>query len=140
MADPASIRSATVGDLPRVLDLDHVKERADDLERAVIEGRCSVAVESGSIVGLSVAGTFFGFDFLDLLLVDPSHRRRGIGMALVHAWEEGARTPKLFTSTNQSNLPMQRLCERLGYVRSGVIEHLDEEDPEIVYFKPAPDR
>jgi hypothetical protein len=30
---------------------------------------------------------------------------------------------------------MQRLCERLGYVRSGWIENLDEGDPEIIYSK-----
>ena len=136
----ASIRTATPADLPRLVELDPVRERADDLERAVIEGRCRVAVVSGSIVGHCVAGTFFGYDFLKLLLVDPSRRRLGIGTALVQAWEAGARTPKLFTSTNESNLPMQRLCEGLGYVRSGVIEHLDEGDPELVYFKAAPDR
>lgn len=30
---------------------------------------------------------------------------------------------------------MQRLCEKLGFVRSGYIENLDEDDPEIVYCK-----
>ena len=47
---------------------------------------------------------------------------------------------KLFTSTNESNTPMQRLCEQLGFVRSGRIENLDEGDPEIVYFKRLPER
>jgi hypothetical protein len=42
---------------------------------------------------------------------------------------------KLFTSTNQSNTVMQTLCEKLGYVRSGWIENLDDDDPEIIYFK-----
>ncbi len=140
MADNVSIRRATYDDLPRMLDLDPVKERADDLERAVAEGRSRVAVVSGRIVGFSVAGTFFGHDFLDLLLVDPSHRRNGIGTALVHDWEDAARTPKLFTSTNESNEPMRRLCEAVGFVHSGMIQHLDENDPEIVYFKSAPER
>ena len=30
---------------------------------------------------------------------------------------------------------MQRLYERLGCVRCGIIEHLDEGDPDLVYFK-----
>jgi hypothetical protein len=35
---------------------------------------------------------------------------------------------------------MQRVCDALGFVRSGRIENLDEGDPEIVYFKrPAGD-
>ena len=41
----------------------------------------------------------------------------------------------MFTSTNQSNLPMQRLCDRLGYVKSGYVENLDEGDPELIYVK-----
>ena len=39
---------------------------------------------------------------------------------------------KLFTATNQSNLPMQHRLESLGYVRSGVILDLDPDDPELV--------
>jgi hypothetical protein len=30
---------------------------------------------------------------------------------------------------------MQRLCEGLGCVRTGLIENLDEGDPEVYYFK-----
>jgi hypothetical protein len=30
---------------------------------------------------------------------------------------------------------MQRLCERLRYVRSALIEHLDEGNPEVIHFK-----
>jgi len=43
---------------------------------------------------------------------------------------------KLFTSTNLSNLPMQSLLAQLNFKLSGVIENLDEGDPELVYFKP----
>jgi len=45
------------------------------------------------------------------------------------------RTPKLFTSTNQSNVPMQGLLATLEFARSGLIENLDDGDPELVYFK-----
>ena len=30
---------------------------------------------------------------------------------------------------------MQALCEKLGFVKSGWIDNLDEGDPEIIYFK-----
>ena len=140
MTDDVSIRRATSEDLPRMLDLDPVKQRADDLERAVAGRNARVALVSGRIVGFSVAGIFFGHDFLELLLVDPPYRRHGVGTALVLDWEYAARAPKLFTSTNESNESMQRLCEAMGFVRSGVIQNLDEGDPEIVYFKPAPER
>ena len=60
--------------------------------------------------------------------------RREVGALLRHM-ELCCRTPKLFTSTNQSNLSMQSLLAKLGYESSGLIHNLDEGDPEIVYFK-----
>lgn len=33
---------------------------------------------------------------------------------------------------------MRRLLERQGFVESGVIEHLDDGDPELVYFCQCP--
>src|SRR5437763_4473704 len=98
----------------------------DHIRGAINDGRCLVGQIGGDAVGFCVSGLFYGFDFLELLVVAESWRRRGIGRALVEAWEDRAASPKVFTSTNQSNLPMQRLCESLGFVRSGIIENLDE--------------
>jgi ribosomal protein S18 acetylase RimI-like enzyme len=78
---------------------------------------------------------FFELPFIELLIVHPSFRRQGIGTALMQHLEMISTPGKLFTSTNVSNERMQRLCERLGYVRSGIIENLDEDDPELFYFK-----
>jgi hypothetical protein len=64
-----------------------------------------------------------------------NNRRNGAGAALVKHIESLCQTPKLFTSTNLSNLPMQSLLAKLGYILSGVIHNLDEGDPELVYFK-----
>jgi RimJ/RimL family protein N-acetyltransferase len=44
-------------------------------------------------------------------------------------------TPKLFSSTNQSNRPMQALFAKVGFEQSGRIDNLDPNDPEIVYYK-----
>jgi GNAT superfamily N-acetyltransferase len=70
-----------------------------------------------------------------MLYVDANFRRAGAGSALLKHLESICRTSKLFTSTNLSNLPMQSLLAKTGYVLSGVIHNLDEGDPEIVYFK-----
>lgn len=67
--------------------------------------------------------------------MEPAHRRHGVATALMRHVESICPTAKLFTSTNESNTPMQRLCKTLGFVRSGWIENLDEGDPEIIYFK-----
>jgi ribosomal protein S18 acetylase RimI-like enzyme len=70
-----------------------------------------------------------------MLYIDSDYRRCGAGAALLRHMESLCKTAKLFTSTNLSNLPMQSLLTKLGYVLSGVIHNLDEGDPEIVYFK-----
>jgi GNAT superfamily N-acetyltransferase len=79
--------------------------------------------------------SFFEQFYVRLLLVHPEFRRHGLATALMRAAELACQTGKMFTSTNQSNLPMQRLCDRLGFVRSGFVENLDEGDPELIYVK-----
>ena len=69
------------------------------------------------------------------VVVRPERRRRGVASALIRAVEAASPTPKLFTSTNRSNTAMQAVCASLGFVPSGVIDNLDDGDPELVYFK-----
>ena len=78
-------------------------------------------------------GHFFGRDFVSLVIVDAGARRLGLASALFQAAEASATTRQLFTSTNRSNSPMRALLDRRGYQEAGVITHLDEGDPEIVF-------
>ena len=79
--------------------------------------------------------SFFGRAFVELLIVHPACRRRGVASALMRHLEAICPGDRLFTSTNRSNAAMQRLCDSLGFQHSGVIENLDDGDPEIVYVK-----
>lgn len=89
-----------------------------------------------TVVGYVVAdASFFGYPFVWLVVVGAAHRRRGIATALMRHAESMFPPGKRFTSTNESNLGSQRLLESLGYRRSGLIENLDEGDPEIIYYK-----
>ncbi len=110
--------------------------RRQFLVDAVAAGQCTVARIEGGVAGFVVLDrSFFDQRFVSLLRVADEYRRQGIGTALMRHGESVCRGEKLFTSTNESNLPMQRLCERLGFRRSGYVENLDEGDPEIIYFK-----
>ena len=110
--------------------------RRNLITQTVKQDQGYVAHQENQIVGfLLMHQRFFELPFIELLLVHPSFRRQGIGTALMQHIETISSPGKLFTSTNLSNEPMQRLCERLGYIRSGIIEHLDENDPELFYFK-----
>lgn len=135
-----SIRPGVEADIEALCSLDLVarqdNERRGFIRREVVSGNCFVAVIDKTVVGYGVLSyTFYHNGCIDMIYIDSDHRRRGAGAALLKHMESLCKTPKLFTSTNLSNLPMQSLLAKLGYVLSGVIHNLDEGDPEIVYFK-----
>ncbi len=70
-----------------------------------------------------------------MLMVQEAYRRKGIATALMKRLEEICNTAKLFTSTNESNAPMQALMARMSYEPSGIVYNLDAGDPELFYFK-----
>ncbi len=134
------IRLAALDDIGKICAIDaRVPDdpgRQPFIERSVASGDCYVAADGDTIQGYAVFDhSFFEQPFVSMLNVDATQRRRGIGAALMGRIESICPGEKLFTSTNESNTPMQRLCEQLGFTRSGQIENLDEGDPEIVYFK-----
>jgi len=95
-----------------------------------------VALRENAVVGYAeVAPAFFGRQFVSLLSVHPGHRRQGLATALMKAVESRCKESKLFTSTNLSNQPMQSLLANMGYRLCGVVEELDEGDPELVFVK-----
>ena len=135
-----SIRPAVENDIEVLCTLDHIARRKDErrefIRREVAAGNCFVAVMNEIVIGYGVLNyNFYDNGCIDMLYIDSDHRRCGAGAALLKHMESRCRTSKLFTSTNLSNLPMQSLLAKLGYVESGVIHNLDEGDPEIVYFK-----
>ncbi len=134
------VEEATESDLNALCAIDRLiigsGERRSFLSGAIASRHCFKASIDGQPRGFMVLEeTFYGHAFISFLIVHPGHRREGIASALIEHAESIAPTDKLFTSTNESNVEMQYLCEALGFVRSGNIENLDEEDPEIVYFK-----
>ena len=134
------IRQAVEGDVETLCLLDLIarqeNERRESIRRWVAAANCYVAVAGEDVIGYGVLNyTFYYQGCIDMLYVRSDHRRRGAGAALLGHMETLCQTPKLFTSTNLSNLPMQSLLAKSGYGLSGVIHNLDDDDPEIVYFK-----
>lgn len=133
-----AIRLATPADLDAVIGIAPAgAERRDAIAEWVQAGQCHVAWQQGRAVGYVVlTRNFFRAPFIEMLVVSPATRRQGIGRALVeHCIGLVPGDGKLWTSTNQSNLPMQALLPQLGFVRTGRIEHVDEGDPELVYLR-----
>jgi ribosomal protein S18 acetylase RimI-like enzyme len=138
----SSIRDAASGDMSRVVALDTVAagggtERRASIERWVADGSMRVAVAADEIVGYCVTErAFFGQWFVAVLMVAESARGHGIGAELLLDAQRRQETAKLFTSTNLSNQPMQRLLARLGWRSVGIVYGLDEGDPELFYLAP----
>ncbi|WP_364308010.1 GNAT family N-acetyltransferase [Paenarthrobacter nitroguajacolicus] len=113
--------------------------RRGQLRKWLASGSVRVATRDGSPVGYTVIEpSFFGNDFLVLIVVGEQHRKVGIGQLLMGDVESRTRDTKLFTSTNLSNQVMQRLLARRGWVSAGMVFGLDEGDPELFYLFPQP--
>lgn len=136
------VRLATEIDVAALIALDsvakHEPQRAAQIRAWCGQGDCYLAEEQDVVMGYGVLHYhFFGCGFIEMLMVGERYRRRGVGQALITALKSHCRHPKLFTSTNRSNLPMQRLLLNAGFVASGQIDNLDDGDPEQVFFIPA---
>ena len=137
-----TIDLAIPADIDALFALD-LAAAAGDVERRaaiaewVVAGEVHIARRNGRAVGyVALTRSFFRSPFIELLMVAPSERRAGIGSALVeHCIRLTPAGSKLWTSTNQSNTPMQALLPHLGFEKCGMFEHLDPGDPELIYIR-----
>ena len=134
------IRRGNVSDVEAISAFDLVavrdEKRRQFIQRSVASSTCYVAVYENEVIGYGVLSyTFYDNGLIEMLYVNSNHRRRGVATALLRHLESLCETPKLFTSTNRSNLAMQSLLVESGYELSGVIQNLDESDPELVFYK-----
>lgn len=135
-----SIRPAVENDVEMLCSFDLIaqseNERREFIRCVVTSGESFVALKDEKVIGYAVLNyTFYHNGCVEMLYIHSDYRRSGAGAALLQHIEPLCKTPKLFASTNLSNLPMQSLLAKLNYVLSGVIHNLDDDDPEIVYFK-----
>jgi GNAT superfamily N-acetyltransferase len=133
-------RTATLADLSYCLRADALAgvslDRTKYLQTVLVDGGCFVGGRSQEAEGILIsAETFFSRPFVSLLFIEEPARRQGLASGLMTAAEAKYPGRQLFTSTNQSNLPMQTLLQRRGYLPAGVILHLDPGDAELIFMK-----
>jgi ribosomal protein S18 acetylase RimI-like enzyme len=101
-----------------------------------------VADESGDVIGYAYAA-IEGYDYMSLrgpagilhdVIVDPAHRRSGVGRLLLDAtlsYLKSRGAPRVVLSTAEQNAPAQRLFASLGFRRTMIemTRELDDAKP-----------
>jgi len=138
---PVETRVAGVVDLVSVLACDPLASAGDaDRETAIAsavhDARCRIGLVEGAVAGFAVTSprSFFGRDFVDLLVVAVSQRRGGVGRSLLRAVLAAATSRTVWTSTNRSNAAMRALLADEDWEFSGELAGLDDGDPELFFF------
>jgi ribosomal protein S18 acetylase RimI-like enzyme len=131
---------AQLSDLDQIVQIDKEvignDSRREYIKKSIEEARCIVAKNQNCIAGFLIYEThFFESSFISLIIVSPRERRKGHATSLMESFVAISPTDKIFSSTNKSNLTMQKVFLANGFVESGYIENLDEGDPEYIYFK-----
>ena len=135
--EKVSLRLATENDRSLLVTFDDYCLKAEGkIVKAISDGECFTVLANGRAVGFVIFDyRFFDRGWIELLILGENDRGKGIGGQVFDLLCKQCRTDKLFTSTNRSNLPIQRALTKAGFTFAGEIDGLDEGDPELFYYK-----
>lgn len=134
------IRTPKPGEYINLLGIDRAAHSPtlgrNDAKKMIKDRRVALAFLDGKPVGFLVWNQhFFGRHFVESVLVNPSVRRQGIARELLRWMDRRFKGNEVFSSTNRSNIAMQKVFKQAGYIRVGTITHLDPGDPEWIYCR-----
>ena len=118
------------------------EERAGAFIKSHLERHHLIVAEAEQdIVGLLAYRTdWFQCTLVSLVVVREDFRRRGIAREFFKAVEAVSPTPRLFTSTEETNAVSIRMHAALGFAPSGHIDNLPQGPRELVFYKRIPPR
>jgi GNAT superfamily N-acetyltransferase len=100
-----------------------------------------VAEARGEVVGfLAYRTDWFQCTFVSLVVVREDFRRRGIAREFFAAVEAVSPSPRLFSSTEETNAPSIRMHAALGFAPSGHVDNLPQGARELLFYKRIPPR
>jgi GNAT superfamily N-acetyltransferase len=100
-----------------------------------------VAETAGSVVGLlAYRLDWFQCTLVSLVVVHEDWRRRGIAREFFRSVEAVSPTPRLFSSTEETNVGSIRMHSALGFAPSGYIDNLPQGTRELLFYKRIPPR
>jgi len=112
-------------------------ERAGPFVRSHVERHhLLVAARDGEVVGFIAYRTdWFQCTFVSLVCVQKDHRRRGVARALYRAVENMSPSPRLYSSTEETNAVSIQMHSALGFAPSGYIDNLPQGYRELLFYK-----
>lgn len=134
------IRPAQPSDLTAVMELAAAAlgpERAGPLVRSHAEGHhLLIANRDGDLAGfLAYRTDWFQCTLVSLVCVQEDLRRRGVARALYRAVEQMSPSPRLFSSSPETNAVAIRMHAALGFSPAGYIDNLPQGYRELLFYK-----
>jgi len=117
-------------------------ERAGPFIKSHLERHHLIVAEADEeIVGLlAYRIDWFQCTFVSLVVVREDFRRRGIAREFFKAVEAVSPTPRLFSSTEETNAASIRMHVALGFTPSGHIDNLPQGSRELIFYRRIPPR
>jgi ribosomal protein S18 acetylase RimI-like enzyme len=113
------------------------ERRAAALLRAHAERReLLVADAHGEIAGVLAYRTdWFQCTFVSVVAVADRVRQRGVARALFDAVAQRSPSPRLFSSTEETNTVAIRMHRALDFIAAGYVDHLPQGYRELLFYK-----
>jgi GNAT superfamily N-acetyltransferase len=134
MRPEATIRPCDIHDYPALKNFDEfIGDRRIDMQ----QGSLLVATLENAVVGYAKVAPsgFMGWPLLSIVCVAPSLRRQGIGRELVEGARSAAQWLRLYTSTEESNIPMRNLLQNCDAREIGFTDDLNMSGEREILFR-----
>jgi GNAT superfamily N-acetyltransferase len=118
------------------------EERAGAFIRSHLERHHLIVAEAeGEVVGfLAYRVDWFQCTFVTLVVVREDFRHKGIAREFFKSVEAVSPTPRLFSPTEETNIPSIRMHAALGFAPTGHIDNLPQGVRELLFYKRIPPR
>lgn len=118
------------------------RERAEAFIRSHLERHHLIVAEADrEVVGfLAYRTDWFQCTFVTLTVVREDFRRKGIAREFFKSVEMISPTPRLFSSSEETNVASIRMHRALGFAPSGHIDNLPQGARELLFYKRIPPR
>lgn len=120
----------------RLDQVEHVElKREEKITKAIQANECFIILADNVAIGFAIFDyRFFDLGWIELIVIEEEFRNQGAGVQAIHLLVQQSKTKKIFTSTNRSNIVMQKALAKANFLESGELTGLDEGDPELFYY------